>query len=49
MLCFVGDNKIGWIHNEGDNEGGSLLSMWHKEAFCYKSHVMGKGFIVVAG
>jgi len=23
--------------------------MWHKEAFCYESHVMSKGFIVVAG
>jgi len=48
--CFTlwGDNKTGWIHNEGDNGGGSLLSMWHKEALCYESHVMGKGFIIVA-
>jgi len=49
--CFAlwGDNRIGWVHNEGDNGGGRLLSMWHKEAFCYESHVMGKGFIVIVG
>jgi len=48
--CFAlwGDNKIGWIHNEGDNGGGSLLTMWHKDALCYESHVIGKGFIAVS-
>jgi len=49
--CFSlwGDNKIGWLHYDGDNGGGSLLSMWQKEAFSYLNHVMGKGFIVVFG
>jgi len=49
--CFSlwGDNNIGWLHYEGDNGSGSLLSMWHKEAFSYISHLMGKGFIVVFG
>ena len=49
VLHCGGDNRIGWIHNEGDNGGGSLLSMWYKEAFCYESHVMGKRFIVIFG
>jgi len=44
-----GDNNIGWLHFEGDNGSGSILSMWHKEAFSYDSHIMGKGFIVVFG
>jgi len=49
--CFAlwGDNGVGWIHYEGENGGGSLLSMWHKDMFCYESHVMGKGFIVIFG
>jgi len=49
--CFAlwGDNRVGWIHYEGENGGGSLLSMWHKDMFCYESHVMGKGFIVIFG
>ena len=49
--CFSlwGNNNIGWLHYEGDNESGSILSMWHKEAFSYDSHVRGKGFIVVFG
>ena len=49
--CFAvwGNNRIGWIHHEGDNGNGSLLSMWHKEAFSYDSHVVGKGFIAVVG
>ena len=48
--CFAlwGDNKAGWVHYEGDNGGGSLLSMWHN-AFIYGSHVMGKRSIVVFG
>jgi len=27
--CFAlwGDNEVGWIHNEGENGGGSLLTM----------------------
>ena len=44
-----GDNKIGWLHNEGDNGSGSLLTMWSKEDFSYMSHLMWKGFIVVIG
>ena len=33
--CFSlwGDNNIGWLHNKGDDGNGSLLSLWHKEAF----------------
>jgi len=37
------------VHNEGVNGAASTLSMWHKEAFTYDSHVVGKGFIVVVG
>ena len=44
-----GDNKVGWIHHEGDNGCGSLLSIWYEEAFSYVSHVKGKGFIAVFG
>ncbi|XP_068498266.1 uncharacterized protein [Phaseolus vulgaris] len=44
-----GDNKAGWVHYEGDNGGGSLLSLWHTDAFIYDSHIMGKGFIAVSG
>ncbi|XP_068483221.1 uncharacterized protein [Phaseolus vulgaris] len=49
--CFNlwGDNNVGWLHYGGDNGSGSLLSLWHKEAFCYDTHVMGKGYIVVYG
>ncbi|ESW18164.1 hypothetical protein PHAVU_006G018400 [Phaseolus vulgaris] len=49
--CFSlwGNNKIGWLHYDGDNGSGSLLSMWYKESFSYLSHMMGKGFIVVYG
>ena len=49
--CFSmwGDNNIGWIHNEGVNGSGSLLSMWHKETFIYESHSTGKGYIATVG
>jgi len=49
--CFSlwGDNNVGWLYYGGDNDSGSLLSMWCKEAFCYESNVMGKGFIAVFG
>jgi len=49
--CFSiwGDNKVGWVHNEGVNGAGSTLSMWHKEAFTYVSHTMGRGFIAIVG
>ena len=49
--CFLlwGDNNIGWVHNEGVNGSGSLLSMWHKEAFIYESHSTGKGYIATVG
>ena len=40
---------MGWLHYGGDNGSGSVLSMWHKEAFCYDTHVMGNGFIAVFG
>lgn len=49
MSFFGGDNKVGWIHYNGANGVGSLLSMWHKEAFSYDSHLMGRGFIAVFG
>ncbi|XP_068486289.1 uncharacterized protein [Phaseolus vulgaris] len=48
-IPYGGDNNVGWLHYGGDNGSGSLLSMWHKEVFCYDSHVMGKGFIAVIG
>ena len=44
-----GDNKVGWVHNKGDNGTGSLLSLWNTESFSYESHVMGKGFIIIIG
>ena len=44
-----GTNKIGWLHLEGVNGGGCLLSMWYEDAFSYESHIMGKGFIAVFG
>jgi len=49
--CFDmwGDNKVGWVHNEGVNGAGSTLSMWDKETFIYSSHVTGRGFIAVVG
>ncbi|XP_068467196.1 uncharacterized protein [Phaseolus vulgaris] len=49
--CFSlwGDNKVGWVHNEGVNGAGSTLSMWHKQAFHYVSHTVGKGFIAIVG
>jgi len=49
--CFSlwGDSNVGWIHNEGVNGAQSLLSLWHKDAFCYDNHVMGRGFIVIVG
>ena len=43
------DSNVGWIHNEGVNGAGSILSMWHKEAFRYDKHVVGSGFIVILG
>jgi len=48
-FCIWGDNKIGWLHHEGVNGSGSLLSMWYEDAFRYDSHTMGKGFIFVFG
>ena len=44
-----GSNKIGWLHHEGANGGGCLLSMWCEDVFSYESHVAGKGFIAVFG
>ena len=42
--CFDlwGDNKVGWVHNEGVNGARSTLSMWDKEAFNYSSHISGR-------
>jgi len=40
---------MGWLHNEGVNGCGSLLSKWNEDAFSYNSHMMGKGFIAVFG
>ena len=49
--CFAlwGDNEVGWIHNEGENGGGSLLTMWKKSVLGYESHVMGKRFFAFFG
>ena len=49
--CFSlwGNNRVGWLHNVGENGCGSLLSMWNEDAFRYSSRVMGKGFIAVFG
>ncbi|XP_068503978.1 uncharacterized protein [Phaseolus vulgaris] len=49
--CFFvwGNNRVGWLHNEGINGCGSLLSMWNVDAFSYSSHKMGKVFIAVFG
>jgi len=44
-----GDNNVGWVHFDGENGSGSLLSMWRKDVFVYESHEMGKGFIAVVG
>ena len=49
MFLYLGDNNIGWIHNGGENDSGSLLSLWHKDAFKYESHSMGKGYIAIVG
>jgi len=43
-----GDNKVGWINNIGDNGAGSVLSMWHKYAFCNERHIMGNGYIAIS-
>jgi len=50
-ICFSlwGNNEVGWIHNEGLRGAGSLLVMWHKQAFQYESHVVGTGSIVILG
>jgi len=48
VFCY-GDSNVGWIHNEGVNGAGSILSLWHKEAFQYDRHVVGSGFIAVMG
>jgi len=40
---------VEWLHYGGDNGSGSLFSLWHKEAFCYDTHIMGKGFIAIFG
>jgi len=49
--CFSlwGDNKVGWIHNEGVSGAESMLTMWHKGAFGYERHVMGKDYITIFG
>ena len=49
--CFLlwKSSNIGWIHHEGINGAGSMLTMWNKEAFEYGSHAIGTGFIAIAG
>jgi len=37
-----GNNRVGWLHNEGENGCRSLLPMWNEDEFLYSSHVMGK-------
>ena len=48
-ISFWGDNKVGWVHNEGVNGAGSTLSMWYKEALTYASHTIGRGYIAIVG
>jgi len=43
------DNKVDWIHNEGESGAGSLLTMWHKDVFGYERHMEGKGYIAIFG
>jgi len=43
------ENNIGWLHNKGAEGVGSILTMWHKEAFNYESHIKGKVFMAVFG
>jgi len=49
--CFAlwGNNEMGWIHNEGISGAGSMLVMWHKQAFICERHVEGRGFIAIFG
>jgi len=49
--CFLlwGSCNIGWVHHEGINGAGSMITMWNKEAFEYGSHVVGTGFIAIVG
>ena len=42
-----GDSNIGWVLNEGTNRAGSIVTMWHKEAFSYGTHIVGTGFIAI--
>ena len=51
IRCFSlwGNNNIGWVHYEGNNGAGSMISMWQKDKFCYETHVVGTGFIAVVG
>jgi len=44
-----GDSNIGWLHNEGVDKVGSMLTMWHKEVFNYDNHITRKDFIVMFG
>ena len=44
-----GDSNIGWVLNEGTNGAGSIVTMWHKEAFSYGTHIVGTGFIAIVG
>ena len=44
-----GDSNVGWLHNEGESGAGFTLTMWHREAFCYDSHMVGKGYISIFG
>jgi len=47
--CFLlwGSCNIGWVHHEGINGAGSMITMWNKEAFEYGNHVVGTGFIAI--
>ncbi|KAK7382188.1 hypothetical protein VNO80_00935 [Phaseolus coccineus] len=45
----VRDVEVLKRYEEGLNVATSLLSMWHKDAFCYESHMMEKGYIAIFG
>jgi len=39
FFSMWGDSNIGWLHNDGVNGAGSLLTMWHKDVFSCSNHV----------
>jgi len=44
-----GNNEVQWVHKEGHNGGGGILSMWHKSGFKCESQEVGDGYIALFG